>query len=530
MYLHHFGLARQPFSIAPDPDLLYLTPAHDEALAHLHYALSSHGGLVCLTGEVGMGKTTLCRAFIDQVSADVDVAYIFNPILSPSELLQSICDELSIERGATDSNKQLVDALYHDLIRRYAEGRKVICIIDEAQSMPTPLLEQIRLLTNLETRQDKLLTLILVGQSELQDTLQRFDLRQLEQRITARFHLRGMPKEQMKAYVNHRLSQVGCQRMLFSDRSLTFIWQAAQGIPRRINSIADRSLLGAYAQGRERVDVDIARRAVREVMGEGGQGRGEGRKKRRGVYIVPRFSVTSMISLLLLVALGALVSVSYRQQLMAWMLPEPVAQLAARQGVKANDCAEIARVSEYVCLDIGAASGELQALRRPYLVYDELAGAWRWPDEMSGFSALHSAKRVLLLWRPVTLGKGIHPGMSHKIIPWIKTQLLDDEVGLGWQIITPNQKNIMSAERFYDPLLAVKVAVFQRDSGLVVDRIIGVKTLLALRDAVREEQGVLPYGGAAKPELGVDAGTETDVEIEASPRAEVVDSQKVDDA
>ena len=201
MYLEHFGLTRFPFSIAPDPDFLFPTQGHQEALAHLHYAFTGMSGLMCLTGEVGTGKTTLCRTFMNAAPESVHIAYIFNPQLSPVELLQAICDELGLSYPADASLKSLYQILNHRLLELYSQGDKVICVIDEAQVMPAPLLEQIRLLTNLETSKEKLLSLILVGQPELNELLQRHDLRQLNQRITARFHLKHLTVAEARDYL-----------------------------------------------------------------------------------------------------------------------------------------------------------------------------------------------------------------------------------------------------------------------------------------------------------------------------------------
>lgn len=270
MYTEFYGFRALPFSIAPDPQFLYPSEGHQEALAHLHYALSDQGGLVCLTGEVGTGKTMLCRHFIDQLPDNVQCAYVFNPQLGASELLLAICRELGFigaNQGYDEPLAQLFDRLYQGLLQRYGEGKRVICLIDEAQTIPLPVLEQVRLLTNLETEQHKLMTLILVGQPELNDVLARHDMRQLNQRITARCHLNTLSQAQVQAYLNFRLQCVGGSGDIFSRQAVRLLWRASGGTPRLLNSMADRALLGGYARSQKRIDARIAKNAIREVLG-----------------------------------------------------------------------------------------------------------------------------------------------------------------------------------------------------------------------------------------------------------------------
>ena len=267
MYLEYFGLQRLPFTISPDPDFLYPSPGHQEALAHLSYALTDQGGLICLTGEVGTGKTTLCRALMASVPEGDHIAYIFNPQLSPSELIEALCDELHIQYASGLSLRELYRVLYMGLLRFYSNNQRVICVIDEAQVMSPALLEQVRLLTNLETNTEKLLTLVLVGQTELREILERHELRQMNQRITARYHLGHLTLSETAEYLAHRIQCAGGGRMLFDQASIKVIWQNSMGVPRLINSMADRALLGAYAGNKPFVDAAIARKAVIEVSG-----------------------------------------------------------------------------------------------------------------------------------------------------------------------------------------------------------------------------------------------------------------------
>ena len=267
MYLQYFRLKNPPFSLAPNPRFLYMSPRHREALAHLLYGIDEGGGFVALTGEVGTGKTTLCRCLLEQIPPNIDIALIINPRLNAIEFLASVCDELRIKiPPETASLKTLVDALNGYLLESFSQGRHTIVIIDEAQNLSFDVLEQIRLLTNLETSESKLLKIILVGQPELNTLLQRKDLRQLNQRITARFHLTPLSETETAGYIYHRLSVSGGYKRLFPKKTIKKIYRYSGGIPRLINIICDRSLLGAYASECHQVSNKIVARAAREVM------------------------------------------------------------------------------------------------------------------------------------------------------------------------------------------------------------------------------------------------------------------------
>ena len=268
MYESHFQLRQAPFSIAPDPEFLYLSAGHREAFAHLTYGLAQ-GGFVLITGEVGTGKTTLLRNLLRQMPPDMDVAFILNPRLTVRELLETICDELGIDCKEADraSTKFYVDALSAHLLATHAAGRSTLVIIDEAQNLAPAVLEQIRLLTNLETDKRKLLRIMLLGQPELLDLLARKELRQLAQRITARYHLSGLNRADTEAYVIHRLQRAGGSALLFTGPALRRLYRISGGIPRLINLIADRALLGAYGARRHQVTWSMVGRAAREVLG-----------------------------------------------------------------------------------------------------------------------------------------------------------------------------------------------------------------------------------------------------------------------
>ena len=269
MYTQHFNLAEPPFSIAPNPRYLYLSPQHREALAHLLYGIGNGGGFVALTGEVGTGKTTLCRCLLEQLPEDVDIALVFNPRLNSRELLASICDELHIAYPAGKASlKQLIDVLNRHLLDAHARGRRTIVLIDEAQNLSFEVLEQIRLLTNLETNRAKLLQIILVGQPELNHLLERPDLRQLSQRITARYHLDPLSGPETDDYIRHRLAVSGARSPIFSRAAVAEIYRRSGGIPRLVNVVCDRALLGAYSLGKTEVDRAIVRKAARELLPE----------------------------------------------------------------------------------------------------------------------------------------------------------------------------------------------------------------------------------------------------------------------
>ena len=246
MYEKHFGLTERPFSIAPDPRFLYMSPQHREALAHLLYGVDVGGGFVQLTGEVGTGKTTICRCLVEQLPDDVDVALILNPRVSGFELVASLCDELKIRYPKhTTSIKVLTDLLNTHLLKSHANGRRTVLVIDEAQCLSPEVLEQVRLLTNLETTREKLLQIVLVGQPELRDLLALEGLRQLSQRITARYHLLPISHDDTGAYIHHRLQVCGSSGGVFKESAIDTVHKLSQGIPRLINILCDRAMLGA---------------------------------------------------------------------------------------------------------------------------------------------------------------------------------------------------------------------------------------------------------------------------------------------
>ena len=269
IYGDFFGLKENPFAITPDPRYLYMSPRHRDALAHLVFSVKQGGGFVQLTGEVGTGKTTLTRAVLSQLPSNVTAAIILNPRQSSIEFVQSICDELRVPGTAgVGSIKALTDALNTYLLDAHSQGRRTVVLIDEAQDLGVKVLEQIRLLTNLETAKEKLLQIVLVGQPELRLLLDRSDLRQLAQRITARYHLLPLSADETAEMVKFRLAVAGHMQPLFNASALRLIHQVSNGVPRLINVICDRALLGAYAETRSTIDRHIVMRAASEVIGE----------------------------------------------------------------------------------------------------------------------------------------------------------------------------------------------------------------------------------------------------------------------
>lgn len=266
MYTSHYGLADSPFSIAPDPRYLFMSQQHREALAHLMYSIRGEGGFVLLTGEVGAGKTTLCRCFLEQLPAHCDVAFVINPKLTVPELLATLCEELRIALPAEHGNKACIDLINKHLLAAHAQGRTTLLIIDEAQNLSDEVLEQVRLLTNLETHECKLLHIILLGQPELRDKLARPELRQLSQRIVARYHLGPLQRDEIAPYIRHRLSVAGSHLDLFPPAVMRLLFACSGGVPRKLNVLCDRALLGCYAQGKPHVDRATVRQAAREVF------------------------------------------------------------------------------------------------------------------------------------------------------------------------------------------------------------------------------------------------------------------------
>lgn len=503
MYAAHFGLTERPFSLAPDPRYFFLSHGHREALAHLVYGLEG-GGFVQLTGEVGTGKTTVCRALLDKLPPGVDVAMIFSPRLTAIELLSAICDELRIEHPAgTASLKVLVDALSKALLDAHARGRRTVVIVDEAQNLSMEVLEELRLLTNLETTRDKLLQVILIGQPELANVMGRPALRQLAQRVTARYHLRPFTLAETRAYVAHRLAVAGQRKPVFTNAALRVVHRRSAGVPRLINNICDRALLGAFGRGKKRVTAGIAGRAAAEVFGRAGLRR----------WLEP----VAGIALIAAIVLSAMAFGGHRlEYVAAWwaerLVPAGVTA-APRAAVPASPSASVApapppRPSMASLLDASTADREA-ALARLFA---------RWGVEhrpRAGESACDTARRAGLrclarsgswtalrrLDLPATLTLATPAGDKHYVTV---TALGADTVTLdlaGRPVTLPTGE----VERFWDgaflafwkaPDLAAtelrpgddqkrRIAAFQRANGLTPDGALGEETLLRLATTAR---------------------------------------------
>ncbi len=267
MYTEFFGLNEKPFAITPDPRYLYMSARHTDALAHLLYGISESGGFIQLTGEVGTGKTTLIRSVLERLPEKAEIALILSPQLTTLEFFATIVQELHCAAPTDRTVKAHIDVLNTHLMEAHAEGRRVVLIVDEAQTLSPELLEQVRLLTNLETSKQKLLQIILIGQPELRDLLDRPEMRQIAQRITGRYHLEPLQKDDTRAYVSHRLRVAGAQSEIFTKRAIDSLYKHSRGIPRLINVIADRALLAGYTKDERRVDTALVSAAAAEVFG-----------------------------------------------------------------------------------------------------------------------------------------------------------------------------------------------------------------------------------------------------------------------
>lgn len=500
MYAAHFGLTERPFSLAPDPRYFFLSEGHREALAHLVFGLAG-GGFVQLTGEVGTGKTTVCRALLDQLPTDVDVAMIFTPRLTAVELLSAICDELRVEYPAgTTSLKVLVDVLSRALLDTHGRGRRTVVIIDEAQNLSMEVLEELRLLTNIETTRDKLLQVILIGQPELADLMERPALRPLAQRMTARYHLRPFSFPETCAYVAHRLGVAGQRQPTFTRAALRAVHARTGGVPRLINNVCDRALLGAFALGQKRVTDGIVRKAATEVFGRAGARR----------WLQP----VAAVALLAAIVVSATAFGGDRlDYVVGWwaqqFVPAPVVPSTAT--VIVPPVAPVAvppRPSLASLLDAGTADREA-ALRRLFarwnVDYRLRAGeslcdaAWR-----AGLRCLGRAGTWTMLRRldlPATLTLTTAAGDRHYVTA---TALGADSVTLdiaGRAITLP----LGEVERVWDgafvalwktPDVAAselrpgadqkaRVRAFQRANGLTPDGVLGEETLLRLATTTR---------------------------------------------
>ena len=361
MYAPFFGLKQEPFSIAPDPRYLFMSERHREALAHLLYGVNGGGGFVLLSGEIGAGKTTVCRCFLEQIPRRTNVAYIFNPKLTVLELLDSVCEEFGIphpELGSGDSRatvKSYLDPLNEFLLKTHAVGQNNVLIIDEAQMLSSEVLEQLRLLTNLETNERKLLQIILIGQPELRQMLERPELEQLAQRVIARYHLGALTSTETEAYIRHRLSVAGMTTaMPFDAKALQRIHELSRGVPRRINLLCDRALLGAYSSGRGQADREIVEKAAGEVFGRRVRNARKRRRLGRPAWIgLAAFGVAALIGVVGVIA--AMVQTAQRTLAAAPAKPAAVASATAASAASAASATSAPGASAAVATFLTAA-------------------------------------------------------------------------------------------------------------------------------------------------------------------------------
>jgi general secretion pathway protein A len=532
MYLSHFVLREPPFAMTPDPRFLYLSERHREALAHLLYGVSEHGGFVQLTGEVGTGKTSVCRCLLEQLPPQVDVALVLNPQVSPAELLAVVCDELRIPYPAgTTSTKVLVDLLHRHLLDAHGRGRRTVVIVDEAQNLAPGVLEEVRLLTNLETSQEKLLQVILIGQPELATLLERPRLRQVAQRITARYHLDPLSRAETRAYIRHRLAVAGGSEGLFTDPAIRLVHRRAGGIPRLVNAICDRALLGAYARGRSRVDVWTAARAAAEVRGRRRARRAWPPGRRAGATAL---AVAALGAAAILVTPGRL-DRGARAPAAGTGAPSAAAVVAGT-GAGSPAGAPAASPLEAALRDPALAAGRREALAALFALWGERAsasppdcwvsapgglecvttvGTWRKlrrldlpavleltsPDGEPRYAALvalapaHATLRVggreltiplpevdrwwdgrfVVVWRPPAVAMPIGPGARGAAVEWLHERLarVDAAPAPG------------AGARVWDEALQRRLVRFQQAQGLQPDGVVGWETAILLqgRDA-----------------------------------------------
>ena len=523
MYKEYFGLKEPPFSIAPDPHYLYMSDNHREALAHLLYGINSDNGFVLLTGDVGTGKTTVCRCLLQQLPANSNIAFILNPKVTVNELLATICDELDIGYpSGNTSNKVFIDSINAYLLDASIKGRRTVLIVEEAQNLSPEVLEQIRLLTNLETNERKLLQIIMVGQPELNEVLTRPELRQLKQRITARYHLGPLTKQDLAAYVLHRLSVAGVNRKLFPAATIDRIFRLSRGIPRMINLLCDRALLGTYVQGKSMVDLPTLNKAAREVFGE--IGKQTQLKKAFGWVILSLFLIvcgTALAATYLsqkakntertqtgpsrLTELQQTKTEPQRLNVSPWPadLPLERRQEMAFQSLfrqwkvpykKEEDACRQARAQGLRCMKGLGSLSSIMKLNRPAVLklfddqgrnyYVALTGIEGGTvtigvgDESRIVVLKELEKRWLgdysLLWRaPPNYRGDIRPGMKGPEVHWLATQLA-----------TIQGRKVRTGKALaYDYQLVMQVKKFQLSEGLIPDGIVGPETIIHLNTA-----------------------------------------------
>ena len=523
MYASFFGLNEKPFSITPDPRYLFLSERHAEALAHLVYGINEAGGFIQLTGEVGTGKTTVVRSLLTQAPKHAEIALILNPRMTPAEFLLAICEELrlTVPQGSERSLKDLVDLLSRHLLKAHAEGKRIVLVVDEAQNLAPEVLEQVRLLTNLETETQKLLQIILIGQPELRELLGRVELRQLAQRITGRYHLDPLSAEETSAYVRHRLRVAGATREIFSNGALREIQRLSGGVPRLINIISDRALLGAFTEDRHLVSGNVVRRAAGEVFGRSFQPRWLPWTAAAGVAVLAVASVAMLLPRFLSARAPTPVVAAAPTPAPA-PAPKPAApdldkllgtyggetdpdnafnKLFALWGLRyvagtVDPCTQ-AQQAGLECLTQRGSLAQLRLFNRPAVlnVIDSAGHAHQLVlaglDDEHAQVDLGGAQREIgigdlaeswfgdyvLLWRPAAGGsQPLALGARNARVRWLRDSLRRVN-GLPAEPV-PNDR--------FDPELVSLVEDFQRKNRLAVDGIAGVQTQVALDAALND--------------------------------------------
>ena len=534
MYASFFGLNEKPFSITPDPRYLFLSERHAEALAHLVYGINEAGGFIQLTGEVGTGKTTVVRSLLAQAPKHADIALILNPRMTPSEFLLAICEELgiSVAPESERSLKDLVDLLSFQLLKAHAEGRRVVLVVDEAQNLSVEVLEQVRLLTNLETETQKLLQIILIGQPELRELLGRVELRQLAQRITGRYHLDPLSGDEAAAYVRHRLRVAGATREVFTNGALREILRLSGGVPRLINIISDRALLGAFTEDRHLVGASVVRRAAGEVFGRTVQPRWLPFAAAGAVGAIAVVSAVLLIPRLLAtrdaVAAKPLVTAAAPAPVAAPKPPAPTLDALLTQYDKETDpdnafnklfalwsiryvagqvdpCTQ-ALQSGLECLTQRGSLAQLRLFNRPAVLNVIDSGGRAHQLVLAGLDDEHAQVDIGGAQREIGIGDLSRSWFGDYVLLWKPAAGVSQPLALGarnprvkWLRDSLRRVNGLPAEPAddrYDAALVSLVEDFQRKNRLAVDGIAGVQTQVALDAALNDASTPFLNNGA----------------------------------
>ncbi len=540
IYLKHFGLVREPFSIVPDPGFLYPSNHHRQAVAHLKYGLDREGGFILLTGEVGTGKTTLTRTMLKRLPAHVRVAYVLNSKLEVSDALASICTELSIELPGNSSlsfTKLCTDALNQDLLQAHAQGKKTLIVIEEAQNLTSEVLETLRLLSNLETHTHKLLHILLVGQPELLEILAQKELRQLNQRVVSRFHLLPLDKDDLANYVNHRLHRAGAKQPIFDSACMSMLYRLTKGVPRLINLVCQHSLLAAYSTEARIITPKLIKQASVEILGEQ-------KSSQPLVKYWPHGLAAALLAIVVwLIAAGsgienqepsAYQEPSADKEPSAYQEPSadkepislPTAPVPTAQTPNLNPFAELLglwsvtgtevysqedfiALAEFQGLQSHQISDaeviDLEIINRPGIVRLQTQAGYLksyllTQIDSSGFTVTSGSDSQLLdaqafrdiwsrsfiyLWRPPIEVERLALGDTDaQAVSWLQSQL---------QQVDQSAEAIISGGR-YTQAIANQVLKFQREQNITADGVVGRETLLRLNQLTRADIPLLTEG------------------------------------